>query len=74
MEESREKRFCQVCGRNLCRGYYYTGRCAQHQTTKAPNVKLTHDAVEAKQHGLSYGQLIAAKREGSVNGSTGKGN
>ena len=64
--QSREGRFCQICGKSLHRDYYYTGRCALHQTSSEPDLKLTRDAVEAKHRGLSYGQLIAAKKEGRV--------
>ena len=62
----REGLFCKICGKSLHRDFYYTGRCAAHQTTQDPDIKLTKDAVEAKRHGLSYGQLMAAKREGRL--------
>lgn len=62
--ERRESRHCQICGNRLHRDYYYTGRCAEHQTTKDWGAKLTAASVEAKKPGLSYGQLMAAKKEG----------
>ena len=65
-KQSQEERFCRICGKSLRRNYYYTGRCALHQTTPDPDLKLTRDAVEAKRRGLSYGQLMAAKKEGRV--------
>jgi hypothetical protein len=57
-------RCCEVCGAQLIKDYYYTGRCALHQTTKDPDDKLSAAAVAAKRRGLSYGQYMAALREG----------
>jgi hypothetical protein len=66
MAEARKGRYCKICHKSLHGDFYYTGRCAEHQTTQDSDIKLTADAVEAKRHGLSYGQLIAAKREGRL--------
>lgn len=65
--ERRSARYCEICGLRLVRGLYYAGRCAEHQTTKDPDVKLTADAVAAKNHGFaSYGLYMAAKEAGRV--------
>lgn len=57
---------CEICGVRLIGEFYYSGRCALHQTTKDADAKLTSDAVKAKQRGLSYGQYMAAKEAGKV--------
>lgn len=59
-------RYCKICGKALIGDYYYTGRCAHHQTTSDPDTRLSKDAIEAKLRGLSYGQLMAAKKEGKL--------
>lgn len=64
--DERGPRFCEVCGRRLIRDYYYSGRCHAHQTTKTPDVQLTAAAVSAKSRGMSYGQYMAAKKEGQL--------
>ena len=62
----KEPRYCSICGRHLIGGYYSTGRCAYHQTTKDADRKIGRDAVAAKSRGLSYGQYMAAKEAGKV--------
>jgi hypothetical protein len=66
MSEQRGARRCAICGARLISDYYYTGRCAVHQTTKEADAKIGKDAVVAKRAGLSYGQYMAVKKEGST--------
>lgn len=64
--EQRGARVCKVCGARLIKDYYYSGRCAKHQTSKDADARLGRAAVAAKRKGMSYGQYMAAKKEGKA--------
>lgn len=61
--EPRESRKCKVCGKRLIGKYYWTGRCATHQTAKNAEASLLDDIAAARARGISYGQYMALKKE-----------
>lgn len=63
-QKATEIRYCKSCGKKLIRQYYFMGYCA---TCHSPgDQQLVEDAKAAKKHGMSYGNYMAAKREGRV--------
>ena len=64
MAEKEEVKRCKICGVRLHRKYQASGRCCHHQYTKGEDTQVIDDAAEAKKRGMSYGEYIAAKREG----------
>ena len=62
-DERRAIRRCDICGVRLRGQFYWTGRCAKHQTTRDPELRLISDMAAAKARGLSYGQYMALKNK-----------
>lgn len=57
---------CPICGTALIGDCKFRGRCAKHQTTKLPDIKLTADGNEARRHHMSYGKYMQAKEAGKI--------
>lgn len=64
--QKEEPKYCKICGTRLQYKYRLSGRCARHQYVRGEDAKLTDDAAEAKGHAMSYGEYMAAKKEGRV--------
>ena len=66
MREGKRNGRCPICGAALYGDYKFRGRCAKHQTTAGPDLKLTADGNAARRHGLSYGKYMQAKEAGKI--------